>query len=81
MKILGIETSCDETAAAVVEDGANIVSNVVASQVDIHRRYGDTKRLRIFDVIIGDEANSGGCHEALITQVNLHNYLDILTKM
>ena len=40
MKILGIETSCDETAAAVVEDGANIVSNVVASQVDIHRRYG-----------------------------------------
>src|SRR4030066_906645 len=40
MKILGVETSCDETAAAVVEDGANILSNVVASQVDIHRRYG-----------------------------------------
>jgi N6-L-threonylcarbamoyladenine synthase len=40
MKILGIETSCDETAAAVVEDGAKILSNVVASQVDIHRRYG-----------------------------------------
>ncbi len=40
MKILGIETSCDETAAAVVEDGANILSNVVASQVDIHSRYG-----------------------------------------
>jgi N6-L-threonylcarbamoyladenine synthase len=40
MKILGIETSCDETAAAVVEDGASILSNVVASQVDIHARYG-----------------------------------------
>ncbi len=40
MKILGIETSCDETAAAVVEDGVSILSNVVASQVDIHRRYG-----------------------------------------
>ncbi len=40
MKILGIETSCDETAAAVVEDGAVILSNVVASQVDIHSRYG-----------------------------------------
>ena len=40
MKILGIETSCDETAAAIVEDGDNILSNVVASQVDIHRRYG-----------------------------------------
>jgi N6-L-threonylcarbamoyladenine synthase len=38
--ILGIETSCDETAAAVVEDGRIIHSNVVASQVDIHRRYG-----------------------------------------
>jgi N6-L-threonylcarbamoyladenine synthase len=40
MKILGIETSCDETAAAVVEDGGRIVSNVVASQIDIHARYG-----------------------------------------
>jgi N6-L-threonylcarbamoyladenine synthase len=38
--ILGIETSCDETAAAVVADGRVIRSNVVASQVDIHRRYG-----------------------------------------
>ena len=38
--ILGIETSCDETAAAVVEDGQRILSNVVASQIDIHRRYG-----------------------------------------
>jgi len=40
MKILGIETSCDETAAAVVEDGSRIISNVVASQIDIHTRYG-----------------------------------------
>ncbi len=39
-KILAIETSCDETAAAVVEDGFKICSNVVASQIDIHRRYG-----------------------------------------
>ncbi len=40
MKILGIETSCDETAAAVVEDGVKILSNLVASQVEIHARYG-----------------------------------------
>lgn len=40
MKILGIETSCDETAAAVVQDGQFILSNVIASQVDIHARYG-----------------------------------------
>ncbi|MBQ3441551.1 tRNA (adenosine(37)-N6)-threonylcarbamoyltransferase complex transferase subunit TsaD [Candidatus Saccharibacteria bacterium] len=40
MKILGIETSCDETAAAVVEDGRNILSNVVVSQIDIFAEYG-----------------------------------------
>jgi N6-L-threonylcarbamoyladenine synthase len=40
MKILGIETSCDETAAAVVEDGATILANEIASQVAIHARYG-----------------------------------------
>ena len=39
-KILGIETSCDETAAAIVEDGSRIISNIVASQIDIHARYG-----------------------------------------
>ncbi len=40
MKILGIETSCDETAASVVEDGVSILSNVVVSQIDIFAEYG-----------------------------------------
>ena len=40
IRILGIESSCDETAAAVVADGRDILSNVVASQVDVHRKYG-----------------------------------------
>ena len=40
MNILGIETSCDETAAAVVRDGRDILSNVIASQMDLHARYG-----------------------------------------
>jgi len=40
MLVLGIETSCDETAASVVEDGRRILSNVVSSQIDIHRKYG-----------------------------------------
>ena len=40
MRILGIETSCDETAAAVVEDGVAILSSVVASQLETHGRYG-----------------------------------------
>jgi N6-L-threonylcarbamoyladenine synthase len=39
-RILGIESSCDETAAAVVVDGREILSSVVASQIDIHRKYG-----------------------------------------
>jgi N6-L-threonylcarbamoyladenine synthase len=40
MKVLGIETSCDETAAAVVEDGLKVLSNVISSQHDIHARFG-----------------------------------------
>ncbi|WP_077324405.1 tRNA (adenosine(37)-N6)-threonylcarbamoyltransferase complex transferase subunit TsaD [Virgibacillus siamensis] len=38
--ILGIETSCDETAAAVVKNGQEVISNVVASQIDSHKRFG-----------------------------------------
>ncbi|MGH9057070.1 MAG: tRNA (adenosine(37)-N6)-threonylcarbamoyltransferase complex transferase subunit TsaD, partial [Acidimicrobiales bacterium] len=40
MKVLAIETSCDETAAAVVEDGRTVLSSVVSSQVDLHARFG-----------------------------------------
>ncbi|QTA93871.1 tRNA N6-adenosine threonylcarbamoyltransferase [Desulfonema magnum] len=40
MKVLGIETSCDETAAAVVADGTKILSSVVSSQIEVHRPYG-----------------------------------------
>ncbi len=40
MKILAIETSCDETAAAIVENGHKILSNTVISQIDIHKTYG-----------------------------------------
>ena len=38
--VLGLESSCDETAAAVVEDGARVRSSVISSQVDVHARYG-----------------------------------------
>src|SRR5512135_3572618 len=40
MRVLGLETSCDETAAAVVEDGRRALSDVVSTQVDLHRRWG-----------------------------------------
>ena len=38
--VLGIETSCDETSAAVVVDGGDVRSNVIASQIDLHVKYG-----------------------------------------
>lgn len=40
MRVLGIESSCDETGAAIVEDGRYLLSNMVASQIEIHNRYG-----------------------------------------
>jgi N6-L-threonylcarbamoyladenine synthase len=40
MLVLGIESTCDETACAIVEDGKRIISNVVSSQIDLHREYG-----------------------------------------
>src|SRR5947209_17438890 len=40
MLVLGIESSCDETGAAVIKDGRFLLSNVVASQIEIHNRYG-----------------------------------------
>src|SRR5437764_11251003 len=40
MLVLGIESSCDETGAAIVKDGRHVLSNVVASQTEIHNRYG-----------------------------------------
>ena len=40
MRVLGLETSCDETSASVVEDGTRVLSNVIASQVELHARFG-----------------------------------------
>src|SRR5258705_13569193 len=40
MLVLGIETSCDETAAAVVRNGRQIISSGIASQIDTHKRFG-----------------------------------------
>lgn len=68
MKILAIESSCDETAAAVVEDGRTILSNIVASQVEEHKLYGgvvpEIASRRHAEAIVGvvDEAiNAAGC--------------------
>ena len=65
--ILGIETSCDETSAAVVVDGRDVRSNVVLSQVDLHQKYGGVvpeiasrAHLEMFDSVIAEAlANAG----------------------
>ena len=56
MRILAIETSCDETAAAIVEDGHRVLSDPIASQIDIHRKYGGVvpelaSRNHVIDII------------------------------
>ena len=40
MRILAIESSCDETAAAVVENGTNVLSNIINTQIELHKLYG-----------------------------------------
>ena len=40
MKILAIETSCDETSVAVVENGKSVLSNIISTRIDIHKEYG-----------------------------------------
>ncbi len=65
--ILGIETSCDETSAAVVEDGRNVLSNVIATQIDIHKKYGGVvpeiasrEHLSIINAVIDEAIEKAG---------------------
>lgn len=68
MKILGIESSCDETAAAVVEDGKRLLSNVVHSQIDIHAEYGGVvpevaarSHIEMINPVITKALDDAGC--------------------
>ncbi len=68
LRILGIESSCDETAAAVVEDGRAILSSVVASQLDIHGKYGGVvpelasrEHLRAIVPVVREAMERAGC--------------------
>lgn len=67
MLILGIESSCDETSASVVEDGRKVLSNVIASQIDIHKLYGGVvpeiasrKHLEVVNRVIAEAVESAG---------------------
>ncbi len=68
MRVLAIESSCDETAAAVVDDGRSALSSVVASQVDLHARYGGVvpevasrQHLRVIGAVVQQALDDAGC--------------------
>ncbi|MHB9093133.1 MAG: tRNA (adenosine(37)-N6)-threonylcarbamoyltransferase complex transferase subunit TsaD [Eubacteriales bacterium] len=65
--ILGIETSCDETSAAVVADGKKIMSNIIASQIPVHRKFGGVvpeiasrKHVELISSVIGEALEEAG---------------------
>jgi len=66
--ILGIESSCDETAAAVVQDGRTVRSNIIASQIPVHRLYGGVvpeiasrHHLEAISPVVGEALAAAGC--------------------
>lgn len=68
MKILGIESSCDETAASIVEDGRKLLSNVIQSQIDIHAVYGGVvpevaarSHLEVINPVIQEALDQADC--------------------
>jgi N6-L-threonylcarbamoyladenine synthase len=73
MVILGIDTSCDDTSAAVVRDGSVILSNIVSSQSEIHQKYGgivpELASRRHLEMIwpVVDEALSGASRPLTIS--------------
>jgi len=67
MNILGIETSCDETAASVVRDGREILSDIIASQADLHAKFGGVvpeiasrKHVELLNPVIQEALDSAG---------------------
>jgi N6-L-threonylcarbamoyladenine synthase len=78
MLVLCIESSCDETAAAVVRDGRKLLSNVVASQVDVHARYGGVvpelasrKHVEAISVVINSALDEAGVEFAQIEGIGV----------
>ena len=68
MIILGIESSCDETAASVVQDGRKLLSNVVQTQIDIHAQYGGVvpevaarSHIEVINPVINQALSDAGC--------------------
>ena len=86
--ILGIETSCDDTCASVVRGGREILSNIVSSQADIHKKYGgivpeiaSRKHVEVIDLIIGEALSSGGIETGDIDAVAVTNRPGLLGSL
>jgi N6-L-threonylcarbamoyladenine synthase len=67
IKILGIESSCDETSASVVVDGRHVLSNIIASQIDIHKKFGGVvpevasrKHVEAIDAVVEEALEQAG---------------------
>lgn len=80
MLVLGIETSCDETAAGIVSDGRDVRSNVVASQIDLHKKYGGVvpeiasrAHIEQLDAVIEEAITEAGCSADAIDAIAVTN--------
>jgi len=80
LRILGIETSCDETGAAVVRDGVEMLSNVIASQVDLHARFGGVvpevasrRHVELILPVIHEALDKSGCKLGDIDAIGVIN--------
>lgn len=78
--ILGIETSCDDTCASVVKNGSTILSNIVSSQDEIHRKYGgivpeiaSRKHIEVIDIVIREATEKAGIDFNKIDAVSVTN--------
>ncbi|MEK7826103.1 MAG: tRNA (adenosine(37)-N6)-threonylcarbamoyltransferase complex transferase subunit TsaD, partial [Nitrospirota bacterium] len=76
MLILGIETSCDETAAALVSDGNEVLSDILFSQSEIHGRYGGVvpelacrRHIEIIDKVVASAIDTAGIKNGEIDAV------------
>ncbi|MGE5404417.1 MAG: tRNA (adenosine(37)-N6)-threonylcarbamoyltransferase complex transferase subunit TsaD [Candidatus Saccharibacteria bacterium] len=80
VRILGIETSCDETAVAVIENGGTILSNLVASQIDVHRRFGGVvpevasrKHIEVIARLVDDAVRDAGLQPSELDAIAVTN--------
>ena len=76
--ILGIESSCDETAAAVIKNGRHIMSNIISSQIDLHKKYGGVvpeiasrKHVELIIPVVNQALDEAGVSLAEIDAVGL----------